>query len=191
MIIFERILDFITRFWDFLNPVIIIKPYEAGVVMRLGKIQRTIHNGIHFKLPFIETSELRRITAKSFGTGLSVITSDDIVTEISVMARYTICDIRKNIEKTEDMSELLDEITMSICCNHLSKLTYEKVKLCDKDVDKAMAKAVQKECDPYGVHIESLGITHINLHQMEIFFRRIKSKATTSLIKSILKLFKG
>ena len=51
---FDRLIDLIAGFWQSLLPFYVLKPWEGGLVLRLGKFNRKAVDGFNWVIPFVE-----------------------------------------------------------------------------------------------------------------------------------------
>jgi len=71
----------------------IIKPYEKGVVKRLGRYQKTVESGLRIIIPVFEI--LRRVDLRERVVDVppqGVITKDNVVVEVNAIVCYEITD---------------------------------------------------------------------------------------------------
>jgi regulator of protease activity HflC (stomatin/prohibitin superfamily) len=71
----------------------IVRPWQKGLVERLGKYQRTVDSGLTLILPFLET--LKKIDMREQVVDVppqSVITKDNVVVEVDAVVYYEVTD---------------------------------------------------------------------------------------------------
>ena len=52
---FIKLLEWIGEKWrDYLSPIIILRDYEAGVLLRIGKYRKNLKVGLNWKVPIID-----------------------------------------------------------------------------------------------------------------------------------------
>jgi len=182
MDILERIFNFISQFWNSLNPFIIVKEYENGVILRLGKYRRTLLPGFHLKIPLVESSIIKRVTIVALCIGQSLITKDGVNAEIETMIKYTIVDIKKAILKIEDPFEVVDDVTK---CQVKQVVANTNFKDINTKVDKDLVNLIHLEMQQYGVLVDSVKTTSIRQNDIEIFFKNIKQLKIQQLSKIV------
>ena len=52
---FDKIIEFIIRFWKDLLPFVIVEQWNEALILRFGKFKKLIKPGIHFKIPFFDS----------------------------------------------------------------------------------------------------------------------------------------
>jgi regulator of protease activity HflC (stomatin/prohibitin superfamily) len=92
-------MQFLIGIWAFIIFLIastgikIIRPYERGLIERLGKYQRTVGSGLTFILPFLE--RMLKIDMREQVVDIPpqfVITKDNVVVEVDAVVYYEITD---------------------------------------------------------------------------------------------------
>jgi len=71
----------------------IIKPYEKGLIERLGKYQRTVDSGLNVIIPFLE--RIVKVDMREQVVDIppqAVITSDNVVVEVDAVVYYEVTD---------------------------------------------------------------------------------------------------
>ncbi len=51
---FDKLVDVLVLIWRALLPFVVIDPFEAGILLRLGKYRRTLKPGFHWLIPLAE-----------------------------------------------------------------------------------------------------------------------------------------
>jgi regulator of protease activity HflC (stomatin/prohibitin superfamily) len=92
-------MQFLIGIWAFIIFLIastgikIIRPYEKGLIERLGKYQRTVSSGLTFIIPFLE--RMLKIDMREQVVDIPpqfVITKDNVVVEVDAVVYYEITD---------------------------------------------------------------------------------------------------
>ena len=113
---FTQILESFTqifRWW------VVVAPWEAGLLVRLGKKAKVLGPGIHFRIPFldrvyVQSTRLRTATT----TGHTLTTKDGKALTISFAVQFSVADIEKLY-----MSLAQPEHTIiTICEGHVVKI---------------------------------------------------------------------
>ncbi len=71
----------------------IVRPWEKGLVERLGKYQRTVDSGLNLIVPFIES--LKKVDMREQVVDIppqAVITKDNVVVEVDAVIYYEVTD---------------------------------------------------------------------------------------------------
>lgn len=93
----------------------VIESAERGVVTRFGAYQRTEQPGLHFKLPFVEsTTTLNVDSNRSVSTGTqSVLTRDENVVVIDLTVQYNIKEAEKFLFEVRNPEQSLRQVAES------------------------------------------------------------------------------
>jgi len=123
--IFEWLWDLAERY---ILPFCMIRDYEAGVVLFLGKYQRTLKKGLNFKWPLLNESLTCLVKPETIKTPIVTITTKDNKTvSISFIGRYEVFDERKFlIEANDAQSNVVHELLMA-GCDYLTDCTWQEI----------------------------------------------------------------
>lgn len=127
---FDRLLDFLQSIWDALLPWVVLQPYEAGVLIRLGKFKRTLGpGGFHWVLPLrIDTMWHQSITPTTHHlVGLSTTTKDGKSIGLDAIITYQISDIEKALLKVTDVNDAVIDTCTGMIGTTLSDATWEDI----------------------------------------------------------------
>ena len=187
--IIERILNTIQQFWDYINPVVLVYPYENACIFTLGKISKVVKKGLYLKWPLLQTHKKQRVTTQSFCLDIATTTKDDLAIEIGCNCRFKIDDYEKMINTIEDPYIVLDEVVRSNLKKIASDFTYNQLyesKSSDR-VNVELIELVQKDSYSYGVRLEACRLGSVCLNSTEIIFRRLKQMNIK--VEDILEIF--
>ncbi len=118
--------------WDlcerYILPFQVIRHYEAGVILLLGKYQRNMKKGLNWKVPFVNESLTCLIKPETFQTQNQTVTSKDgKVISISFIGRYEVVDEKKFLLEANDaQSNIVHELIMA-GCDYLTDCTYSEI----------------------------------------------------------------
>jgi regulator of protease activity HflC (stomatin/prohibitin superfamily) len=76
-----------------MNAVRVVRPYEKGIVERLGRYSRTVGSGLHLILPFFES--LRKVDVREMVVDVppqEVITKDNVAVTVDAVIYYEVTD---------------------------------------------------------------------------------------------------
>ena len=138
--------NFISKFidwaWDIMERYIlfwvIVRDYEAGVVLFLGKYDYTLKKGFNWKLPLLHESLTCLTQSETIKTPVeTIITKDNKTISISFVGRYEVYDEKRFLLQANDSaSNIPHELIMAGCdyltdCDYLEvidKKSYTKIK---------------------------------------------------------------
>lgn len=149
---FERLIDLLITGWTRLAPAEIVQVYEGGVVLRLGKYQRTVGPGLVWKWPVIDTVFLANTVITTMRLlPQSLTTKDDVGVVIAAMVRYQITDVKPFVCEVYDQKDVLADISMGSIRRAVLKLTYKE--LVEGDPEATVTKLVRDSVNKFGFKI--------------------------------------
>src|SRR6185295_11325301 len=100
---FDRLFDIVFQFLDLFKFWVVLDPFEQGVVLRLGKYQRTVSEGFHFVYPFnVDNVLVDNVVPRTINLGEQGLTTKDGKTiTVSAVVTAKISDIRKALLDVE------------------------------------------------------------------------------------------
>lgn len=123
-----QIFDYVAEKWhEYLAPYVIMRDYEGGVVLRLGRMNRTLKRGFNWKWPLVEEVHSCVVSTDTFRlVNINFTTSDGITATVGATIEFDINDVFKFlIEKNEGLSNGKD-ISWGIISYNLSDCTWEE-----------------------------------------------------------------
>ena len=106
---FDWILQLLQLVWHGLLPFVVLQPFEAGVLCRLGKYKRNLDPGFHWVIPFyVDQVWHEHITPRTDHlTGLATITTDGKAVGFDAVVTWKINDIRKALLDCTDLKDAI------------------------------------------------------------------------------------
>jgi regulator of protease activity HflC (stomatin/prohibitin superfamily) len=92
----------------------VIKQYERGVVLRLGRLHRTREPGLRMIIPFVDVlhrASLRIVTMPIQSQG--IITRDNVSVDVSAVAYFRVVDPVKSVVAVENVRAAIDQIAQT------------------------------------------------------------------------------
>src|SRR5579863_7314377 len=127
---FDRIFDFVQNFLHLLLPFVVLQPYEAGVLIRLGEFKRTIGpGGFHWCYPLnIDRVWEDHITPRTHHlAGLATTTKDGKSIGFDAVVTYRISDIEKALLRVTQVQDAISDTCMGIIGTTLSDSSWDDV----------------------------------------------------------------
>lgn len=157
---FERLIEWVEYFFDLFRFWKIINPYEAGVVLRLGKYSRTVRPGFNFILPInIETVLTDNVVPTTTAVAEQVLTTaDGVQVVISIILRWRIHDIRKILLEVEDA----DGVLVDCSCGELAKMVrlHPYAAISTDDWHDQTYKAMRKRAFAWGIELQEVQVVN-------------------------------
>lgn len=126
---FDRLFEILQAIWEALLPWTILQPYEAAVLIRLGKFKRTLGPGFHWIYPFgIDRIWQEHTVPKTHHlSGLSTTTKDGRAIGFDAIITYQVSDIEKAVLKVTAVEDAVIDTCTGVIGTALSDSTWEDV----------------------------------------------------------------
>ena len=143
----------------------IIDQFERGVVLRLGKYQRTLEPGLHWMIPFgIDRALSHEVILTTRDTDeQSLMTNDEKKIVISVMIAYTISDIKKILLEVEDAETVLENFVYGAVSILVMANDYWTIE--QDEWLETLTQTIQVQAESLGMNIQKVAI--VNLSQIK------------------------
>lgn len=159
----------------------IVSPGHTGVVVTLGKVSdKVLEEGIHFKLPFIQSVEQidNRVLKTEVESNAASKDLQTISSKVSINYRVnksSSADIYKNVGS--DFTNVIVNPAIQECVKSIAaKYTAEQLITNRAIVSTEMEEAISQKINPYGLSIEVFNI--VNFDFSEEFNKAIEAKQT-------------
>jgi regulator of protease activity HflC (stomatin/prohibitin superfamily) len=149
---FDRILDWFDKGWQWIKPFNVIDAWETGAVLRVGKFNRAVPPGLHWKWPFIEqVVEITTVETTMRLPPQTLTTKDGVGVVVSAIVRYSIPNIERYVTQIFDAKDVLADVTLGAVRQAVTSTDY--VDLMREPPEKAIAAAVRKDVNDYGFKV--------------------------------------
>lgn len=156
----DRIIDWILSFIHQLNPFVIIKEYEKGVMLRLGKFFKNIPPGLSLRIPFIDEVHSCIYKANTMHIAdMNVTTQDSKTILVGVMIEYEIANARTYLLEFNETESNAHDIFRGIVADYLTDITWEEVKL--KTTLTKIKNKLKGDAERMGIEILQVKFTDI------------------------------
>jgi regulator of protease activity HflC (stomatin/prohibitin superfamily) len=92
----------------------IVKPYEQGVLFRLGRVRGVREPGLRLIIPVVDV--MRRVTLRIVTMPIQsqgIITRDNVSVDVSAVAYYQVADAVKSVVAIENVRAAIDQIAQT------------------------------------------------------------------------------
>lgn len=157
----DKLIDFVTQFIGLFKFWVVIQPYEAALLVRLGVFIRILGPGIHWRMPFgIDMVPYESMVPTTHSLGDESTTSKDGVSVgFHAVITYKVRDIQKALLEVADVEHAVRDA----CCGEVGRVmresTWEEM-LRDDILDKLTA-ACRKRGFRYGIEVMSVQLAGI------------------------------
>lgn len=149
----EKLVDFlinVIRIFQFFS---VVYAYQAGVVLRFGKYQRTVGPGFLWLFPFyVDQLIVENVVLETLPVGpQSLTTSDGISIILGTVVSFTIEDVKKFLLEVEGRNEFIEDSAYGIQSKFISLHTWDQ--LCTLDLENELSKTMRRRAKEWGVNI--------------------------------------
>jgi regulator of protease activity HflC (stomatin/prohibitin superfamily) len=126
---FDKLFEILQSIFSSLIPWVVLQPFEAGVLVRLGKFVRVLEPGFHWCFPFsIDTVWHEHTTPRTEHLhGLSTTTKDGKSIGFDAVVTYQVNDIKKAMLDVTMMKDAVADTCMGIIGTELTGSTWDEV----------------------------------------------------------------
>lgn len=166
-----RIFEWIAEIWrDYLSPVLVLRCYEGGVLLRLGTYRKNLKEGINFKLPLIDEVHVVITTIDTFHISpVDITTLDNKQVSVEPIIKFDITDPKKYLVDVNEAAGNIHDIARGIIADYLTDCTWDEIK--KKTTLTAIKNALKKECDDMGINIYKVYFGRIVTTKMYTIFK--------------------
>ena len=154
---FDKLIDLFIEFIDLFRFWQVIREYERGIVLTLGKYRdRELHPGIHWIWPFaIDEVHIDNVVTRTDAlASICVTVKDGSEIRVDGIVKWNIRDIRKALLDVEGLDDVFKDATYSTVSRILRARTWEEIH--STDIDEVLTKECRKRAFRFGVEIESV-----------------------------------
>lgn len=143
----------------------IIKQYEQGVVLRLGKLRKGVKQpGICFIFPAVD--RLRKIDMRTVTQPVdsqNVITKDNVSIDVAAVAYYQVSDAVKSVVAIENVSTAIYQIAQTTVRNIVGQNLLDDVLSQTIKINEAVKTILDKTTEKWGVYVSMVELKDIKL----------------------------
>jgi regulator of protease activity HflC (stomatin/prohibitin superfamily) len=166
-----RIFEWIAEIWrDYLSPVLVLRCYEGGVLLRLGTYRKNLKEGINFKIPLIDEVHFVITTIDTFHISpVDITTMDNKQVSVEPIIKFDIVDPKKYLVDVNEAAGNIHDIARGVIADYLTDCTWDEIK--KKSTLTAIKIALKKECDDMGINIYKVYFGRIVTTKMYTIFK--------------------
>lgn len=154
----ERILEFISQFFEYLKPWVLIEEFEEGVLLRWGKYKKTLKKGIYFKFPISDFSYSAIVSTDTLEiTNVNITSADGQTISTGFVIEYTIKDVKKFLIDTNDAKSNMKDLAKGVVSNQLEDINWENIR--KKTTINAIKRELSKKYEELGVSVKDVLFT--------------------------------
>ena len=166
-----KIIEWMGEKWkDYISPIFILREYESGVLLRLGKYKHNLKQGLNFKIPLIDEVHTVIRTIDTFHvSAVDITTLDGKQVSVEPIVKFEIVDPRKYIIDVNQAGDNLHDITRGIIADYLTDCEWDEIK--KKTTLTEIKNKLKSECDEIGVKIYKIYFGRIVTTRMFTVFK--------------------
>jgi regulator of protease activity HflC (stomatin/prohibitin superfamily) len=159
----------------------IVRPYEKGIVERLGKYQHTYDSGLHFIIPFVD-----RITKVDMRENVvdvppqEVITKDNVVVTVDAVVYYEATDPVKLMYNVANFYMAATKLAQTNLRNVIGEMQLDESLTSREQINTALRQILDDATDKWGVRIVRVELQRIEppIDVTEAMHRQMKAERT-------------
>lgn len=157
---FEKLVELLAGAWSALRPYELVEVYNRGVVLRFGRVHRTLQPGLHWKWPLAEdvVSVMTVITTLPLPPQ-TLTTRDDRGVVIGATVKYQIVKPEPYVSDIWDQRDVLNDVTMGALLDAVREMDYAA--LIAQPPTARVLELVRKEVNRYGFKVHAVTFTDL------------------------------
>lgn len=166
-----RILEWMGEQWrEYISPVYVIRCYESGVLLRLGKYKCDVREGVNFKIPLIDEVHTVIKSVDTYHVSpVDITTIDNKQVSVEPIIKFDIVDPRKYLIDANEAAGNIHDISRGIIADYLTDCEWDEIK--KKSTLTAIKNALKKECDDMGINIYKVYFGRVVTTKMYTVFK--------------------
>lgn len=148
------------------NAIKILKEWERGVVLRLGKFQAVRGPGLVLIIPFIE--KMHKINTRVVTVDVppqDVITKDNVTLKVNAVVFFRILSPKEAVINVEEYYSATYQKAQTVLRNVLGQFELDDL-LAERDsINHRLQSILDAETDQWGIKVDSVEIKHVDLPQ--------------------------
>jgi regulator of protease activity HflC (stomatin/prohibitin superfamily) len=161
--VFDKLVDLVTGWLDLFRFWVIVEPFEAGVVTRLGVFRREIAPGLHWLIPFGVDHALTEYTVPRTASlgDQSTTTRDGKNIGFHAVVTFKISNVQKALLEVHDVTDAIIDSAQGIVGTTLSGMSWEEIH--NSSASEALTSACRKRAFRFGVEIQAVQLASLGI----------------------------
>jgi regulator of protease activity HflC (stomatin/prohibitin superfamily) len=146
------------------NAIRVVKEYERGVVLRLGKYHITKEPGLRLIFPVID--KMTKIPVRIVTMDVpsqEIITRDNVSVKVNAVVYFRVMDPKKAFLEVEEYLQATSQIAQTTLRSVLGQAVLDELLSAREDLSMKMQEIVDKLTDPWGVKVTAVEVKHVEL----------------------------
>lgn len=160
---FDKLWDVLHEIMRLFRPVIVLMPYERGLLIRLGSLKRELEPGLHWIIPFhVDTVLYENVTTRvEHLAGLATVTKDGKQVSCDAIITYRISDLKKALLDVEYIHDAILDTCAGVIGTSLCGQGWDD--LWGGASAELLTSACRKRGWKYGIEIQAVQLTGLAL----------------------------
>jgi len=144
----------------------IVKEWERGVILRLGRLVGAKGPGIFFIIPFVDRMikvDLRIVTLDV--PPQDVITKDNVTVRVDAVVYFRVVDPEASVVKILDHIRATSQISQTTLRNVLGQSELDELLTQREKLNQMLQKIIDEQTDPWGVKVSIVEIKSVELQE--------------------------
>lgn len=164
MAMFDKLMELVSQSWDWLKPFEIVLAYEGGVLLRLGKYNKTLSPGLNWKWPLFDYAITCHTVITTMKLPSQMLTTiDNKQVGVGCIIKYKIVKPRDYLLNIWDSQDVLRDIAMGAIKGVITRQTWEELLKAEYDTEGAVLHEVRQECGKFGMRILKVTFTDLGI----------------------------
>ena len=141
----------------------IVRPFEKGVIERLGKFSRMLSPGFHIIIPYID--HLIKVDIREIVLDVDpqeVITKDNVGVTVDAVIYYLVVDPAKVLYKVGDFREAASKLAQTSLRNVIGELSLDACLTSREVINGKLRVILDSATDPWGVRVGRVELKRID-----------------------------
>jgi regulator of protease activity HflC (stomatin/prohibitin superfamily) len=148
------------------NTVKVLREWERGVILRLGKFQAVRGPGIIFVIPLIE--RMYRINTRVVTVDVppqDIITKDNVTMNVNAVVFFRVLSPREAVVNVEDFYAATYQKAQTVLRNVLGQSELDELLSERDEIHIKLQSILDAETDQWGIKVDAVEIKHVDLPQ--------------------------
>lgn len=159
----------------------IVRPYERGLIERLGKFKKEVKSGVHFIIPFFD--RMIKVDMREMVIDVppqEVITKDNVVVTVDAVIYYEVTDAFRVIYNVSNFQTAAVKLAQTNLRNVIGELELDQTLTSRESINAKLRDVLDEATDKWGVKVTRVEIKKIDppTDIMEAMSRQMKAERT-------------
>ena len=142
----------------------VVNQYERGIVLRLGKFNRTMAPGLRLIIPYID--HLIKVDVRTTPMDIpmqEVITKDNVTVKVDAVVYYRVLNPSKAVLETTNYSYATSTFAQTALRDITGNFELDEILSKRDEISSQIKEIVDKQTDKWGIDIENVKLQNIEL----------------------------